>query len=195
MSNLFETALRHQDGGRQRAALKQKYEIGRANLLIAIILTTVNVVLPIFGIDIYMLFSIFTPTFLSSLAMLICGKYPPEYYAEEGLDSFIFCDDVVFYAMIAAAAVITLIYLVLWVLSKGGKVGWLIAATVLFGIDALMIFTLGGIDLAYTLDILFHAWVLYAMISGIKAHYKLKSLPEEDNGILGAFASPPNDFI
>lgn len=195
MSKLFETAMGNQGNARQRKMLLQRYENGRSNLLIAIILTAVNILVPIFGTDIYMLFSIFTPTFLSGLAMLICGKYPPEYYTELGLDGFMFYGDGVFFALIAAAIAITLAFLVLWVLSKGGKVVWLIVAAVLFLADGAMIFILGGFDFSYIIDVIFHAWVLYAMISGIIAHYKLKALSEEDGDILGAFAEPPNDFI
>ncbi len=195
MSKLFEAAMGNQESSNLRASLVQRYANARSNLLIAVILTGLNILMPIFGADIYMLFSIFTPTFLTSLAMLICGKYPPEYYAEAGMDGFMFYDDAVFFAMVAAAVVITLIFLIFWALSHKSQVGWLIAAAVLFGIDGLMIFLLGGFDFAYTIDILFHAWVLYALINGIIAHFKLKNLPEENGDILDAFAQPDNDFV
>lgn len=194
MSKLFEAALEGQDNTRMRAGLMQKYEMGRSNLLLAVILTGVNILLPIFGVDIYMLFSIFTPTFIASLAMILCGKYPAEYYTEMGLDGIMFYDDTVFFALLVVAVVITLVFLVLWLLSRGGRVVWMIVASALMVVDGVMIFVLGGLDMYYALDIIFHAWVLYAMISGIVSYYKLKNLPEDSGDILDAFAAPPTDI-
>ncbi len=194
MSKLFAEALGNQDSARMRASLIQKYETGRTNLFIAIVLTGFNIFMPIFGVDMYMLFSIFTPTFLSSLAMVICGKYPDEYYTELGLDGMMFYDDTVYFALLAVAVVLTLVFLVLWLLSRGGRVVWMIVASALMSIDAVMIFVLGGFDISYLIDILFHAWVLYAMIAGIVAYYKFRKLPEDSSDILNAFIAPSDNI-
>lgn len=194
MSKLFETALENGESGRERAALMQKYEMGRSNLLVAIILTAVNIGVSMLGVDIYLLFALFTPTHLVNLAMILCGKLPPEYYTELGIDGIMFYDDAVFYAMLAAAAAITLVFFVLWLMSRGGKVAWLIAATALMGVDTLMIFLLTGIDMAYIIDIGFHAWLLYIMISGIVSYYKYKKLPKAEGDILDAFAKGGADI-
>ena len=43
----------------------------------------------------------------------------------------------------------------------------------------LAMIVLYGVALDSILDIFFHVWVLYYLITGIRAHYKLKELPEE----------------
>ena len=185
-----------------RAELERKYEGGRSNLLFAIILTAVNIVAPLFGANIYMLFSIFVPTLLVTEGRFICGLYPEEVYEELDMSGIVLLDKAYFFIFLIIAVVITLVFLLMWLLSKNGKVGFMIAATVLFALDTLAIFFLaGGITFDIIFDILFHAWVMYYLIVAIVAHFKLKSLPaEEENGdaydsVLDAFANPdPNNF-
>lgn len=174
-----------------RAELLRKYELGRSNLLLAIVLTAINIFAPLFGADFYFMFSIFTPTTLNSMGLFWCGMYPEEVYAEAGYEGIILLDQTYYYIFLAVAVIITLVFLVCWFLSKGNKVGWLIAATVLFTIDSILIFVWGA-SLDYVLDIIFHAWVLYSLISGIVAHYKLKALPAEDEA--GSGEAVENEF-
>jgi len=73
-----------------------------------------------------------------------------------------------------------LLYLLAWIMSSKNRVGWLTFALVLFGIDTVGMLLIGGIALESVIDILFHGWVIYYLISGIIAHNKLKKLPIEE---------------
>ena len=183
----------------ERVLLERKYEAGRANLMIAIVLTAINIFAPIFGATFYFMFSLHVPSALISSGMLYCGLYPEEIYTELGLEGVIFLDSAYFYLFLIGAIVITLVYVLCWFMSKGNKVGWMIAATVLFAIDTAVIF-LGGFSADLLIDILFHAWVLYYLIVGIISHFKLAKLPREEESVqyesvLDAFSNPdPNNM-
>ena len=59
-----------------------KYFAARANLLLVVVFTVVNVIFSLVDGNSYFLFSAFAPYYLSVMAMIMCGKYSPEYYAE-----------------------------------------------------------------------------------------------------------------
>ena len=162
----------------RRIELARKYELGRSNLIFAIVMTAINIFAPIFGADIYFMFSLFTPTAITSMGYFWCGMYPDDVYAEAGYEGLIFLDESYYYVFLALAVIITLVFFLCWFMSKGQKVGWLYAATALFTVDAIMILVLGG-GIEYMFDILVPAWVLYVLISAIVAYHKLKALPAE----------------
>ena len=68
------------------------------------------------------------------------------------------------------------LYFLCWLLSKKNP-GWLIAATVLFAVDTVLLFVVYELEASIALDVIFHAWVLYYLISGVVAASKMKNQP------------------
>lgn len=142
-----------------RQGLEQKHKSGRSNLLLAIILTVVNIVLLFTGSETMLLFSISVP-----------------YYAV--IFGVIFEEQ----AMIIIAAVILAVYFLCWLLSKK-RVGWLIAALVLIILDTLALigFYVLAEEISGILDLVFHAMIIYYLAVGISSAKKLKNLPPEES--------------
>ena len=157
----------------ERTRLSARYNRARYNLLIAIIFTVINIVLLVTNSNRYFLFSATVPYFIADIGMLFAGMYPEEVYLESGIEPFL--DSTGFAFVISIAAVVLLVYLLCFIFSKNNKSGWLIAALVFFALDTLALISLYGFDL---FDIAFHAWVIYDIACGIKAHKDLKKLPE-----------------
>ncbi len=156
-----------------------RYNGARINLLLVVLLTTLNMILLVSGSDSYYLFSASIPYTITSLTKYICGMYPPEQYAQDGIYTVDFFDPSLFYIVLAVSIVIIGLYLLAYFLSKNQKVGWLIFALVFFVIDtAWLIFYVGDI-VAILMDILFHIWVIFSLSMGIYAYVKLKKLPTE----------------
>ena len=135
----------------------QKYTTSRMNLLLVVIFTAINIVLLATNSNVYFLFSAFVPLYITDLGMLLCGRYPEEAYIEAGLEGMEFLNGSFFAVMVVISVVIALLYLLAWFMSSKNRVGWLIFALVLFGIDTLGMFLLGGFAIESILDILFHA--------------------------------------
>lgn len=178
MANLFT-----QKYSSQQEKYQQKYNTSRINLLLAVVFTAINLFLLVINADSYFLFSAFIPYFITSMGMLLCGRFPEEYYAASSIEMEGFLDNSVFIILLVISIVITLLYLLSWFLSSKQRVGWLIFALVFFVIDTLGMLFLNGIYLDSILDILFHAWVIYYLIIGINAHYKLKKLNVETEDV------------
>ena len=169
----------------QRALYEGKYNAARSNLLAVILFTLVNIVLVLTNSNTYFLFSAFIPYFIAMVGMELCGKLPAEYYAEYGSMEPFF-DNTVFAVMIGIAALFLVVYLLCWLLSKKQKVAWLVVALVLFALDTVSMLLMSG-DLSNSIiDIVFHVWVIYYLISGISAYKKLKDLPEEEEQVVDA---------
>lgn len=188
MANLFS--------GRQinqalspKQALMAKYTAARVNLLLAVAFTVVNMILLLVNGNTYFLFSVFIPYFITDLGMFLCGKYPAEYYAED-FPGMTFIDQSFLIVMIIIAVIILGLYVLSWFMSRNQRIGWLIFGLVLFGLDTLTMLALVGISLPYILDIAFHAWVIYYLVAGIVAHYKLKNLSPVEEGDVTA-----EDFV
>ena len=156
-----------------------RYKNARMNLLMVFAFTLINIVLLITNSNLYFLFSASIPQYIASIAMYMCGKFPSDYYTPEELEAG-FLDDSVFIVFIAVAIILTLFYLLSWFMSDKKHVGWLIFSLVLFSLDTIAMLLLYGISFDIILDILFHGWVLYYLISGVSAHFKLKKLPPEE---------------
>lgn len=142
----------------ERGRVQQKYDTARANLLLVIVLTVVNIVL----------------YFAESSSMLLFSASIP-YYAvifgvELGIAGF----------GLGVAAVLIGLYFLCWLLSKK-KSGWLVFALVLFVLDTLGMVGLYLLaeDFSGILDALIHVWVLYYLIVGISTGKKLKTMPDE----------------
>lgn len=161
-----------------RQNYERKYNASRANLLLVVIATAINMFLIVSGSDTYFLFSAFIPYFLTTIGMVQCGLLPPEFYAEP-LENYIFYDKSLFVALLIFAIILTSLYLLAWFMSRKNRVGWLIFALVFFGLDTVGMLIFNGIAADGIVDIVFHAWVIYYLVMGIIAHRKLKILPEE----------------
>lgn len=162
-----------------RSYYESKYATSRANLLLTAVFTVINLILLITNSNTYFLFSAFIPYYITSLGMLMCGRYPEEYYTD-GLEDIIFINDSFFAVTLTVAVVMVLFYLLAWLLSKKRRVGWLILSLVFFSLDTILMLLLNGIALDWIMDILFHGYVIYFLIIGINAHFKLKKLPLEE---------------
>ena len=164
----------------ESAPLEVRYKNSVANLLLVVAFTAINVVSCVVGLNSYFLFSAFVPYYAVDLGMYMCGKYPAEYYY--GDEEFF--DTSFLVIMVAIAAVMLLLYLLCWHMAKKKKVGWLVAALVLFGIDTLAFFALGGFTEDGIFDVIFHVWVIFSLINGIRYYGKLKKAPavEPQNG-------------
>lgn len=163
-----------------RQALEMKYNSARANLLLLLAFTVINIILVLFGANTYFLFSASIPYSIVYLGAFFCGKLPAEQYEGTELTEADFFPSSVLVVMAVIAAVILALYFLCWLFSKQHKVGWLIFALVLFVLDTVMMFLFSGISFDSIFDILIHAWVLYYLIAGIHAHGKLKKLGEEE---------------
>lgn len=142
--------------------LQQVYDRSRANLLLVIILTLVNIGLYISGSGTMMLFSATVPYFLVVFGMLI------------PVNSILI-------PCISIAAVIMIAYFLCWLLSKK-KTGWMIVALVMFIIDTISLICLYVVaeDFSGILDFVIHAFVLYYLVSGVISAYHIKKIvPEE----------------
>ncbi len=178
-----------QDQTSQHKIYEQKYRTSRMNLLLVVVFTAINLFLLAINADLYFLFSAFIPYFITSIGMFICGRFPEEYYVD-GLEEMIFLDNSVFVIMLVISLVLTLLYLLAWFMSNKQRVGWIIFALVFFGIDTLGMLFINGISVEAIFDILFHAWVIYYLILGIRAHYKLKNLPPEEEAEVSCEDTP-----
>lgn len=159
----------------QRRMYENKYTSARANLLLVFVFTAINVILLATGNYTYFLFSASIPYFVADIGYLLCGKYPPEVY-EGGLEDIAVLEPSASIVFIIIALLISCLYLVCWFFSKKKPV-WLVASAVIFALDTLAMFALYGLSFENIVDILFHVWVIWSLVSGIKANKALMALP------------------
>lgn len=167
----------------QRQILEGKYNSSRSNILLVVVFTAINIILLAANGNTYFLFSAYVPYILVDLAMLLCGKYPSEFYVD-GYAGMEFLDGSLFTVALIAAAIMVGLYLLCWIFSKKNRVGWIIAALVFFVIDTLGMLLLSGISLDNIIDIVFHGWVIVSLVSAIVTHGKLKKLPEDETELV-----------
>ena len=138
---------------------------GRLNLLIAVILSLVNVVALLLGTSWEFPFSASMPQIIIILS--------------DGLSQGLELASVYLIGIIFALLLIGF-YFGMYLLSKKSIVG-MIVATILFCIDTLFVafsaLAFGATDLI--INVLFHAWVLYYLFSSLRAYNKLKKLSVE----------------
>lgn len=148
-----------------REEVQLKYNRSRANLLLVIIVSVVNLfTLALNGS--YFLFSASIPAIPVELAMPMTEE-----------EVVVFSD---FIVPIIIGIILTVPYLLCWVFSKK-RAGWMIPALVFFSLDCLYLFLLATIDpTAVIIDLLFHAWVMFYLITGVVNGFKLKSMPEDE---------------
>jgi hypothetical protein len=162
----------------ERQILEVKYNNSRHNILLLIIFTVINAVLLLTRAGSYFLFSAYVPYFMIDLGMLMCGRYPEEFYTEE-LNGMVLLDESFLVMMCVFAAIIMGLYALCWLFSKK-RSGWLVTAVVFVSLDTLAMVLMMGFSGSVILDYFFHAYVIYALASGIAAHKRLKRLPVEE---------------
>lgn len=163
-----------------RQILENKYSSARANLLIVVAFTLINIVLAFTDSSSYFLFSLFIPYMLVLLGAMLTGNLPSAYTAAE-LEIIEFLPNAVFIIMAIVAAAFLAVFVVSWVVTKKKPaIGWLIASLVLASIDTGIFVLFGGISLDTLIDLAFHVWVIVSLAGGISAHKKLKALPPEE---------------
>jgi hypothetical protein len=180
----------------ERMKYQGRYNAARANVLLVAVLSLINVILLAVNADIYFPFSASFPYYLISGARLLCGMYPEEFYVELAeltgepvMTEFL--PPVIFTVVLVIGVLLIAIFSLCWLLSKK-RVGWMIAALVLFVLDTLYLLSM-GISIDMIIDIIFHAWVLYSVISGTIAFFKLKSLPDDEHIVLAVDEEPAHD--
>lgn len=144
-----------------REEVEMKYKRSRANLLLVIIASLVN----LFTIALnrsYFYFSAAMPSLLLDISV----QENPE---------VVFADLLI---PIVVGIILTVPYLLCWIFSKK-RVGWMVAALVFFSLDCLLLVTMYDLTSAI-IDILFHAWVMFYLITGVINGFKLKKMPEDE---------------
>lgn len=164
----------------ERYTLENKYNTTRYNLLLVIGFTLINIVLLVTNSDRYFLFSAYITYTVATLGMILCGKYPLEYYGGGSLSDYNFMDQTAFVGFIALAIILVALYVLAYVFSKKLRPGWLIFALVIFILDTLFMFIDAGAQSDMLVDYLFHIWVIVSLAIGMSAGYKLKKLPPEE---------------
>ena len=160
-----------------RTKYTNQYKLGRMNLLLLIVMTAVNIIMLITGDESYYLFSATVPYIITIWGMILCGKFPEEFYVGEMEGTAIF-EPSVFVIPLVIVLLIVAVYFCTFLFSGKGRVGWLIAALALFSCDTAFLFLFYGIDFGFIMDYVFHIWALVCLILGVRAHFKLKELPE-----------------
>lgn len=176
MGNLFKN--KQNEAVPQSQTLASKYANARHNILLIVGFTLINIILLVTQSNTYFLFSAYLPYLIVDLGMALCGMYSAEYYGGD-LSSFEFLGREFLVGTLVVAAAILLLYLLSWIFSNKGRVGWMIFALVFFAIDTVAMLLLTDIALDMIMDIVFHVWVIVSLVSGIFAYYKLRKLPEE----------------
>lgn len=167
-----------------RGDIQIKYNRARANLLLVLIFTAVNLFAATFA-DRYFLFSATIPMlFPLSAAEIVAELSAQGAPANEQTLTMI--------VGLVLGLILTIPYLLCWIFSKK-RVGWMVGALVFFSIDCL--FLLISFDLSMLMDILIHAWVMYYLVTGVINGFKLKNMPEElPLPDMGAEAPAENSF-
>ena len=168
-------------GNNTLAPLAQKYRTARADLLILVAMTLVNIVLLLAGSTTYFLFSGAVPYYLVIYGMLLCGVYPGMETDPELL-GWVSLPKGTVAIFVVAALLILGVYVVLYLLSKKNY-HFLTAALALFALDTAAMLWLGGISLDNAIDLVFHAWMLYSLFAGVRAARTLVNAPAEDTVI------------
>ncbi|MBQ8880194.1 MAG: hypothetical protein IJY69_05110 [Clostridia bacterium] len=172
----------------ERDLLNNKYQSARSVFLLVVALTVVNMVMAVVGEDTYFLFSIFIPYFLTFLGAMLCGKMPEEYYVgENAIEPYE--SSGIMWVLVAISAIIVIAAAVLWLISKKPSTIKMIVMLAFFALDTVLMLLISGIDLTMILDYVMHAYIIYALITGISAAAKLKALPQESP------VAPDDSFI
>ena len=188
----FTTGMRSLSKGERYEA---NYNSARINLLIAMVFTLVNCVLSVVGGNTYFLFSITFPYAMVTEGAFWTGiMFSPEEYAELGVPASEMMPMWFLFVMLVPAVIALALYALCWIFSKK-RVGWMIAATVLFVIDTLFLILYYGVAADFIMDYLFHGWVLFILIRGVISHFRLKEVKAQADEVSGqAFVPVPDQY-
>lgn len=176
MGKLFGN--KNQNQLNEKQLYERRYSSSCGSILLVVAFTLINGLLLIAKSNTYFLFTAWVPYLLLDVGMYLCGKYPAEYY-EGNVADYSFMNNGVFSFLIGAALLIVLLYLVCWYIAKKGKVVGIIGGLVLMLIDTGIMLVWCGINADMIMDIVFHAWMIFSMISGISGYFKLKKYEKE----------------
>lgn len=150
-------------GEREGRSPEERYRGARNNLLLLIVFTAINLLMPLLGIDRQYFFSASFPT-----TVYWWGDYAA---ADLGMPALR-------YGAMGIALGCVGLYLLCWLLSKKRR-GFMTAALVLFGLDCLSLageFVIFELHYSMIINVLFHLWVLWGLIQGVRAASELKKL-------------------
>ena len=176
------------------AAYASRVTSARANIAFIIVLTVVNIILSATGGSTYFLFSASVPYLFTVHSIALTGHLPDEVYAdpENGWEGFEFYPDTLLWFAIAVSVVILALYAVCFFASKKQR-GWLIVASVLFGIDtlALIAYTVLISGTPDIIDIVIHIYMIFTLIYGSVAAAKLSRMPAVEPEVVPAMPGTP----
>lgn len=170
----------------QKMLADGKVSIARNNLLLVIIFTVINIILAACNSGSYFLFSAFIPYFSAYIGAAIY-HYPEEMATEIGTEITPEIATVCLVIGIVIAVLLLVPYLLCWIFSKR-HYGWMIAALALFSLDS--IWLLINFNVYYIMDILFHAYVIYYLIMGVRNGIRVKKA-EVEGGLGGMGTTAP----
>ena len=147
-----------------REEVEMKYKRSRYNLLLVAIVSIVNLFYMAFG-ERYFLFSARLPSILVELTLVTA----PEDVTVALADLLV---------PIVVGVILSLPYLLCFFFSKK-RPGWMVAALVFFGLDCIYLLTMYYLTDVIP-DILFHAWVMFYLITGVINGFKLKKMPKDE---------------
>ena len=157
-----------------------QYRSARNNLLLVVVFTAINLLMPLLGVDRQFLFSASFPTTLYWL-----GDFA--------------ATDLGMPALRIGAMGIALgcvgLYLLCWLLAKKRR-GFMTAALALFGVDCLSLageFVIFELHSSMILNVLFHLWVLWGLIQGVRAASALKKLEQAQMVFVTEEQNPPTE--
>ena len=155
-----------------------QYRSARNNLLLVVVFTAINLLMPLLGVDRQCLFSASFPTtfyWLGDFAATDLGR-PALRIGAMGI----------------ALGCVGL-YLLCWLLAKKRR-GFMTAALALFGVDCLSLageFVIFELHSSMILNVLFHLWVLWGLIQGVRAASALKKLERAQMVFVTEEQNPP----
>jgi len=155
--------------------LQDKIASGRHSLLLIVVFTVVNLVMVWLDSGTYFLFSASVPYYLTLYSKGIDNYFVDGPWPENGP-----------YTMLALAvsAVILLLFLLCWLLSRR-RTGWLIPAAVLFVVDTLALawctFNIVYDPVGNIVDFVIHFWAIWELIRAIRCGSRLKKLAQQRN--------------
>ncbi len=154
-----------------RGDLQAAYDRSRANLLLVLIFTVINLFTVTFANSYYLFSATLPAIFPATMAEIAADT---EYLATIGMTPETATPLII--AGLVIGLILSVPYFLCWIFSKK-RVGWMVAALVFFSIDCLLL--LISFDLTMILDILIHAVVMYYLITGVINGFKLKDMPED----------------
>ena len=147
-----------------RQLTELKYKRSRYNLLLVTIVSIVNLFYMVFS-GRYFLFSAKMPSILVELTLVTAPEDVTVAFAD-------------LLVPIVVGVILTIPYLLCFFFSKK-RPGWMVAALVFFVFDCIFLVTMYYLS-DVIIDLLFHAWVLFYLVTGVINGYKLKKMPEDE---------------